>query len=521
MSYLKSLLDPKSLFFRLFIALWLLSAGILLFSGFYINRTIYTEFQELVLTTRQEEKENILEAISEIFIEEEEDSSRQQHPMAINQLARTHNMRIIVQDLEGDIIHDTSMHGPGHHSKSRGRGMKDNEKQNHGEKTLQEKPLSEVPPEIIKENTYPLTINETNIGEITLLPMDGIETIFSPRELDFRSQVTKSIAAGGAISLILSAIISTIISFSISKPINKLRSTAIELKKGHLDKRVPLSGPREIEQLSISFNSMAENLEKTDYLKKKLTQDVSHELRNPVASIKGYLEAFQDGILDPDYDNLHLTIKELKRLENLAEELHELALIDFKETKPRQELLDLEELTDKIKSSTFPQVRKKGINLNYNLHTANNPEKEKLFIRGDKDLLYSAVKNLIQNAINHTEKGGKIELGLKKVQTKEELPTPPPTEEGPWAIIYVLDTGKGIPRDKLPYVFERFYRIDYSRVRDANDATCSSFDDKKGGSGIGLSLVKEWTHAMGGEVGVSSEEDKGSIFWLVFLAYGI
>ena len=500
MTQIQKLLNPKSLFFRLFIALWFLSGGILLLAGLYINRTIDQEFTEFVQTTHSDERQNIIEAVTEI-IAEAENTRQPREQMAINQLARTHNERIIIQDTDGEIIHDSITHG---HMQPRrddmGGGMGGRMRENmpggmgHRDETT-EKPLEEIPSSIIEENTFPLEVNGDTLGSVILLPTDRGEDFFTPTELDFRSNISRSIAIGGVISLILAAIISLIISLSISRPINTLKETAEGLKKGNLNLRAPIKGPREVRDLSLSFNSMAENLEKSDYLKKKLTQDLSHELRNPVASLKGYLEAFQDGVLPADKENIDHTINELERLENLTKELHHLALVDFKERNPDKKTLNLNELAEKISVTAKPQAIKKGIQFNY------TPSKEKLIIEADEDLLYRAIKNLIQNAINHTEAGGKIELGIQKNQKNKENP-------GDSALIYVTDTGKGIPKEKLPYVFERFYRVDDSRAKNSSN--------NGGGSGLGLSLVKEWTEAMGGSAGVNSKENEGSTFYLSF-----
>ncbi|UMZ74641.1 sensor histidine kinase [Natranaerofaba carboxydovora] len=503
MTHIKKLLNPKSLFFRLFIALWLLSGGMLFLAGVYINFTIDQEFAEFVETTQMGERQNIIEAVSDI-IAEGDDTRQAREQMAINQLARTHNERIIIKDQEGEIIHDSMTDGHGHMGMGNGGmggPMRDRDdmpgqgpRPDHTDDTT-EKPFEEIPSNIIEENTYPLEINSETTGSIILLPTDRGPDFFTPTELDFRSEISRSIAIGGGISLVLAALISSVISVSISRPISNLKETAEGLKEGKLNLRAPIKGPGEIRELSLSFNAMAENLEKNDYLKKKLTQDVSHELRNPVASLKGYLEAFQDGVLPTDKENITHTINEVQRLENLTEELHQLALLDFKERKPNKSPLNLNELAEKINATAKPQALNKGIEFHY------KSIEEDIIIEADEDLLYRAIKNLIQNALNHTEAGGKVELGIQKNQTSKENP-------GESALIYVTDTGKGIPEEKFPYVFERFYRADESRTKEKTKSGS--------GSGLGLSLVKEWTEAMGGTVGAYSKENQGSTFYLSF-----
>ncbi len=354
---------------------------------------------------------------------------------------------------------------------------------------LIDKEISEISPETIEENTFPLAVNDQELGSVILLSADRDPGFYTPVEMDFKSQVENSIIIGGLISMILAAGISTVVSLTISRPINNLKKTAEGLKNGNLNLRAPVKGPGEIRELSMSFNAMAKNLEQTDYLKKKLTQDLSHELRNPVSSIKGYLEAFTDGVLPPDEENLHHTMEELTRLENMTEELHQLALVDFKQTKPSIQPTNVNSIAEKIKSTVEPLAFKKGINFEY------KPDSHEVEILADENLLHRAIKNLVLNAINHTQEKDTIEFGIKTDSKKVHF--------------YVVDTGRGIPAEKLPYIFERFYRVDEAR---------SKHQENKG-SGLGLSLVKEWVDSMDGKVKVESTEGKGSTFWLTFNLY--
>ncbi|ACB84502.1 sensor histidine kinase [Natranaerobius thermophilus] len=490
---LQKLFRKNSLFLRLFLALWFLSAGLLILTGVFVNRTVEAEFTELVRSSEIAEHEQITESISDILAQEDNFASSLQ--MSINHLARTHNKRIILEDSNRDVILDTGedqrRHGPmmdrGMHQ-GRGPGRD----QEHGEKSVTEFYTDRE----IEENTYPLTINDGEKGRVTILSLDRKDGFFTPEELDFTRQVTRSILAGSGIALLLSALISLIVSLSISKPVNSLKSTAEQLKKGELSQRANVVGPEEIQELSVSFNAMAENLEHTDFIKKKLTQDISHELRNPVSSIKAYLEAFQDGVLEVDEDNLNSTMEELTRLETLSKQLHQLALVDFKEYEPKLDWVNLTDLAYKLKHTISKQV------LKYNIEFSCNLPEEEIWIKGDQELLYAAINNLVQNALKFTDNGGLIEMGVEIKDDTNQV------------MMYVSDNGQGIPQDKLPYIFERFYQVEESRTKKdlpKNDPNYSSC-----GSGIGLSLVKEWTKAMGGYVVVDSQLGKGSTFKLIF-----
>ncbi len=456
----------NSLFFRLFLAFWILSAGVLLISGTYITSNIEAGFREFISMVEEEERENLVVGVNEILNNQ---ASSGRSFAAVNQLARAQKVRIIIEDGSSEVIHDTD-------SSQRRRGVQEEET---------------TVPLHLGESTYPLEVDGLPGGKVTVIPEDRmVETgYFTPLELAFASRVAESILWGGLISLILSAVVSAVISLSISKPVHDLKKAAGELKKGNLYQRAPCRGPKEIKELSDSFNSMAEYLERTTYLKKKLTQDISHELRNPVASARGYLEAFQDGILPPDQQQLEYVMEEISRLEKLAEEIHSLSLADSSEKTPALELTDLGELGYRLSEGFKFLVEAHYLNFKF------CPPEERLPVMVDPGWVKDALKNLLQNALRYTPKGGSIVMDVQGEASQ--------TDGNRWAVVSILDDGEGIPEDKLPFIFERFYRTDDSRSRET------------GGSGLGLSLVKEWTRAMGGEVEAISTEE-GSTFKLFF-----
>jgi len=458
----------NSLFGRLFGALWLLSAGTLLLAGLYINWSMEEEFTEFISRVDQAEREQLVDAVADIYAER---TNGRQNLMPLNHLARSQNVMIVVEDLVGNILHVT--HTP----------------QMRGGRERPDDPPEDMPGETI----HSLQVDGSKKGQVTIIPLDRQKEteFFTPAELDFQAQVARSILLGGVVSLLLAAVISAAVSHSISRPVDNLKVSARQLKDGKFPAKSATSGPREIQELATSFNDMAANLEKASYLKKKLSQDISHELRNPVASLKGYLEAFEDGVLPADREQVGYTLQELKRLEDLIEDLYRLSLIDFQggDVVDRHEV-DLNELGKKIATAARPLVEKNGINFMCQF------AEEEILIYGDEKLLFAAGKNLIHNALDYTDRGGTIELTVARRASKQN-------EEQ--AVMEVADTGQGIPAAELNYIFERFYRADDSR------------DRQTGGSGLGLALVQEWTHAMGGEVQVESTPGEGSTFRLTFI----
>ena len=464
----KKVFNPNSLYFRLFFTLWFFCAGMLLLAGIYIDQSIDTSFRHFVQSTAEAERETVLAVLSDIL---KEDTNGRGQFSAVNHLARTHNERIIIWDEDGNRVHDTLEHGW-----QRGMRMREEAEQE----------AAHLSPSFLEENTYALP-EDIPYDRATMISTDRGADNLTTLEYDFTWEITKSVLMGGGLSLVLSVLISIMISISISKPIFGLKRTAEKLKAGHLQERVSEVGPEEIKSLSESFNAMADTIEKADYLKKKLTQDISHELRNPVSSIKGYLEAFQDGVLMPDSANLSQTLAELKRLEEMTRDLHQLARMDFQESKKEKQPVNLTEVVEQIASGMEPILQRTGVAFLY------QPPRAQYHILGDKEKLYAAIDNLVKNAIKYTPEGGQIELGVQLKGDKH-------------VVVFVSDTGRGISKDKLPYIFERFYRAESSRTRDSRD---------KGGSGLGLALVKEWVEWMEGRVTVHSELGQGSTFEVI------
>jgi len=455
----------NSLFFRLFLALWFVSAAALLLTGIYTDRAIEEDFEHFIKTAEERKVENVVEAVTSFFKDRAENDRLRLSQL--NHLARSQNVRIIVYNKQEEVVHDT------HDHHQRGKGMPHQKRNDRS---------------ILEESTHPLVIDGTHLESVTVIPLDRDREMgfLTPVEMDFRTRLRNSVLAGGAVSLVLSLFLSAGISVSIGRPVYNLQVAAEELKNGNLKRRASRRGPQEIKKLSESFNSMAEHIEKSNYLKKKLTQDISHELRNPVSSLRGYLEAFHDGVLPANQENLEHTLKELERLDYLTVDLHQLALAEVEDKAVNLEPLDLNETGKSVYEEVKPLLEARNIKFKYQA-----PEQE-LVIKGDRKLLHAAIKNLLQNAQRHTGEGGMVKLSLLAEKSQN------------WAVVSVSDNGPGIPAHKLPYIFERFYRADDSRSRDT------------GGSGLGLSLVKEWTRAMGGDVQVESREGEGSEFKLIF-----
>ena len=211
--------------------------------------------------------------------------------------------------------------------------------------------------------------------------------------------------------------------------------------------------------------------------------NVSHELRTPLSSIKGYAETLRDGALD-DKENRLVFLKTIEeqadRLSKLVDDLLDLSAVESGHRLPKLAPTDLRALAVDVTRQFAAAAAERGV-------TLSSSSSDQALARADGEQVRQVVSNLIDNAIKYTEPGGRVDVELR---TKDAE-----------VIVSVRDTGVGIPEADLARVFERFYRVDKARAREA------------GGTGLGLAIVKHLVEAQGGRVWVESRQPGGSTFF--------
>jgi GAF domain-containing protein len=248
---------------------------------------------------------------------------------------------------------------------------------------------------------------------------------------------------------------------------------------------IAIQNARHFEQASQRATELAaalSRLEELDQLKSEFIQNVSHELRTPLAIVRGYIELLTDGTLGEinpiQVDPINIISRRVDMLTHIVEDLT--IILEVEGDRMRWEEIDIHELTKASISEFQVSMESAGLHLISETDSYTKP------IYGDSVKLRRTLDNLIGNALKFTPKGGNITVKLQEL--------------GDSVLIQVSDTGIGIPKDKLERVFERFYQVDGSSRR------------RYGGTGLGLSLVKEITEAHNGKVSVVSEENKGTTF---------
>lgn len=268
-------------------------------------------------------------------------------------------------------------------------------------------------------------------------------------------------------------------------PLVEMERSSRDIANGALWLRLNTELPNdEIGVLARSFNSMVAQLETAFQQQKRFVADVSHELRTPLTALNGSLEMLLLGADKGDPETTRRLTRgmyaEVQRMHRLVEDLLALTRLDENKLQLRQETVDIQKLTHTL----YDQARQ----LAHGQHITRTIATDIFPARADADKLQQTLLNIIDNALKFTPSTGQVRI----VAYNEEPDT---------IIIEIHDTGKGIPADALPYIFDRFYRVDAARSRSSQQI---------GGNGLGLAIAKELIEAQGGTIIVQSQMDKGT-----------
>ncbi len=328
--------------------------------------------------------------------------------------------------------------------------------------------------------------------------VDGyLYVILGGEQYDTASEMIKDsyIFRTTAVSLLLAlgftGIVGLIAFAFLTRRFRKMIESVKKFAQGNYQHRIEVRSQDEIGQLATAFNQMAdtivdnmETLRRNDQLRRELVANVSHDLRSPLASIQGYLETIlmkEGGLSTSERRNYLQTILDNTiMLNRLVGELFELSKYDAKQIEPKPEPFSLAELTQDVVMKFMPAAREHKIDLRADL-PRNLP-----MVRADIGMIERALSNLIENALCYTTAGGTVQVSL--AQTQERVG------------VKVSDTGCGIPKDELPRVFDRFYRVEKSRGRNS------------GGTGLGLAIAKKILDLHDNTITVDSVLDKGTTF---------
>lgn len=324
-----------------------------------------------------------------------------------------------------------------------------------------------------KFTEHPLYSKGKKIGTLLSHPfpkqeLQEKESIFKKRTKNFL-YVSFLIAGGGSL------LIALLLSRYLSKPVMDLKQAAEKIADGDFKARTSATSNDEVGKLSAAFNKMAESLQREEQLRKQLFSNIAHEFRTPLTILKTHAEAIADEVIDKG-KGLENIKNEIDRLIRLVKGIEDITIAEASFfTKGETTEINLREFLSGICNDMLPSFKQKGLYIQ--ILKENN-----LFIFTDTEKLEKIARNILSNSLKFTEKGGvRIDYG-----TEREM-----------FFIEITDSGRGIPENEMPLIFNRFYKGTRSYTESP---------------GLGLAIVKELIEVMAGRVEVKSILDKGTTF---------
>ncbi|MGO4698246.1 sensor histidine kinase [Paenibacillus sp. 2TAB26] len=303
-----------------------------------------------------------------------------------------------------------------------------------------------------------------------------------------------SLAFIGLTSLLLTYFVSR----SIIRPIKKLEAAALQIKDGDLSHKVEATTKGEIGQLSIAFEDMRVRLKQSidqslqyEENRKMLLSHISHDLKTPISAIKGYVEGIMDGIANTDEKRkryMETIYRKATDMDQLIDELFLFSKLDLQTVAFDFKVMDIKRYLEYFLDEQRFDLEKSGVGLHYIEHGS-----DPLMIAADPDKLSRVLTNILNNCVKYMGQSS----GLEKHNIVVRV-----TELEEHALIEIEDSGPGIEKDDLPYIFDRFYRAEQSRNLET------------GGSGLGLAIVKQIIEGHGGTVWAENAEHGGALFCL-------
>lgn len=453
---------------KLFLIFLILVILALLLVGIFINFSIGDRFDDFIILQREENISELAVVLGENIKNNDIESVKN----LVDNFSRTNRIPLWLEDNKGDFIYFSAQNNQMNQMMRR-MGMDSNNHTN-----IRQMP-DQIPgqtqsKEVYVEGQKVLTLYWKQINAENQLDADLYNY--------FKRNIYRAIIFSALFVIVLIIIVSFILSKKITKPLIKVKNAALEVAQGNYQQNIESKGDDELAQLVKAFNLMSRKLLKLEKIRKESTSDLAHELRTPLTTIKGYLEAIEDGKIEVNQESIAEMQEETQRMTNLIEKLNEFADAQNKVFELKLEKVNLTPIIEKIIKQQQGALSEKNITLDLQF------EKE-YYIKGDQNSLFQIFNNIIENAIKYNVENGQIEI--KALKENHNL------------VIYIQDSGVGITDRDLPFIFERFYRADKSR------------NSKNQGTGIGLAVAKELMEAHQGKIKVESNES-GTLFKLFF-----
>ncbi|MCR8982526.1 sensor histidine kinase [Brevibacillus laterosporus] len=316
----------------------------------------------------------------------------------------------------------------------------------------------------------------------------AIYVMASTQSMDKSLAAVRNLLILSGVGAFLLAIgITWIMALLFSRPLIMMQQATKKIAIGELETRLDIHSKDEIGDLAAAINNLAADLQRYRDTRQEFFANISHELRTPITYLEGYAKVLKNRLYTTEEEKdryLDIIYQEGVRIQHLVDDLFELAKMEEGKVSLSMEWVDLKDVVDQAVQTVSLKAKEKGLEL------VVHPFESVPLIRGDGMRMEQIVLNLLENAVRYTEKGH-IDVHLHCTSSTLSLS--------------IEDTGIGIPEDELPYIFDRFYRVEKSRSRET------------GGTGLGLSIVKKLVELQGGSIEVSSKRGIGTCFTVQFV----
>lgn len=317
---------------------------------------------------------------------------------------------------------------------------------------------------------------------------DGALGVLSPIQAvkDAVNQLRSMLVLTGIGAVFLALGMTYIVSRKMSQPLLQMENVARRMAMGDLDARAEARTDDEIGSLARTLNELGDELKRYRDTRSEFFANISHELRTPITYLEGYSQVLSEGLIESEEEMkqyLQIIRDEARRMKRLVDDLFELSRMEEGKLSINEEWVDLSEVLWRVGNRIGPGAAAKGLELDLDIGT------DVPLVRGDGNRMEQIFLNLLDNAVRYTNQG-KIRVRLGRDHSQ--------------VVAQISDTGVGIPREELPYVFERFYRVEKSRSREF------------GGTGLGLAIVKKLVELQNGQIEVESEVNRGTTFTVRF-----
>jgi signal transduction histidine kinase len=332
------------------------------------------------------------------------------------------------------------------------------------------------------EGVIPLMVNGGEVGKLI------VGQHIQPPERLYTFRFLQPVVLASIILAVFATLIGLLLTRRVVTPLAEVIAAAEEIAGGHLQSRVRSRGADDLGDLSNSFNKMADALERNDRERRDMLADIAHELRTPLAVVRGRLEGIMDGVYPADESSIGPALEEAYLLERLVDDLRLLTMAESRQLTFEKHEVDLVEIARRSISMFQAEADEKkiGLELVTNL--------EQGLVIADPYRTEQVIGNLISNALRYVPEGGRVWVEIAR--------------EGDELVTTINDNGPGIPEADLPFIFNRFWRGEKSRAR------------VSGGAGLGLAIARLLVEGQEGRISARSLPEGGLQMAVVFKAAG-